>query len=217
MIEQKFQEFKKTYEDAVNSIHEYLTNDDLSDMKHLVEWMLVTDEPPCGYVRSRQFNGDLDSAEKFAAILSEIHHAVYDDGDIAFVTVDGKPRIVLADRYEEDFIEHVLSELEKQDQVRVENGRAVLIKPTYDIKILHINANEFGKVFDEWHIKDTKDWFIKCAAMYGLEMATATYSRSRLWNQDWPNEFKDEIDQRSKFWDSIRGWSRATKDAPDKE
>lgn len=79
----------------------------------LANWMLTSGVNPYEYLPD-EWAGSLSCAQSFSALLHSIHHAMYDDGDITFITVDGCPRIVFFWAKEDNFEDLVLSKHEKR-------------------------------------------------------------------------------------------------------
>lgn len=144
----KFTEFKKNYDEAVESIIGF---QDHPQMGGLVRWMMETETNPYGYLPSH-YAGSLSSAEAFAGLLHMIQYSLYDDGDITFVTVNGEPRIVFAWKHEDNFRDLVLYDQEKEFE------SDPLLKTTYKIKVLNIEPNEFGTVYDAYKIQFQEKW-----------------------------------------------------------
>ena len=137
----KLKEFEKAYREALKNIAAFC--DDL-ELGELTRWMLETDANPYAYL-PEGWASALETAEGFSSLLNHIHHAVYDDGDITFVTVNGEPRIVFAHQADSDFREAVLSQQEKDLEKRPIFGK---LRPQ-EIEVLNdLKPSEFGKLYD---------------------------------------------------------------------
>lgn len=105
-------EWKKSFDEAVDSIEKAITpksHDDIPTAKFrkLAKWMLENKYSPYDYMsfghqnfKSNPYNTDFS--------LSTLHHALVDDGDVAFVTfkVEGEIKrifIIFANRHDEYF------------------------------------------------------------------------------------------------------------------
>lgn len=105
-------EWKKSFEDAVASIEDSITpqaHDDSQTTKfrQLAQWMLKSEHSPYDYMSlGHQSFKSTPYATDFS--LNMLHHALVDDGDIAFVTfkVEGETQkvfMIFADRHDNNF------------------------------------------------------------------------------------------------------------------
>jgi hypothetical protein len=166
----KFKTFKKVYEEAVESIHRFI--DDPSDMNGLADWLMTTDASPYSYLQEG-YAGMMSTAEGCADLLATIHHAVYDDGDITFVTVNNAPRIVFAHRCDEGFRDVVLCRQEKE----IENRLIFGIIKKYEIEVLDIKPNDFPKIYNAYQLKELQRSFSCDAGRCGIEFAVEHYKK----------------------------------------
>ena len=179
----KFEKFQANYDEAIKTIKQLQGPSEYEpQMNGLVNWLLETDANPYSYL-PEGWAGSISSAEGFASLLGVIHHAVYDDGDITFVTVNGEPRIVFVHKFEDNFRNYVLTTQEKE----MENGAW---RTEYDVKFLDIEPNEFGVIYDAFQIKEIKRWFTSDARAHGVEWAASHYRSYKLWNEAWVEEYK---------------------------
>lgn len=152
----KLKEFQKSYEDAVEAIKTFSEPTMYNPpMDGLVRWMLETEANPYGYLPNN--GSSLSSAESFAGLLYSISHALYDDGDITFVSVNGEPRIVFAHKSEDNIRSMALSPVEQERECGV-NSPYSWYPAEYEIKILDIEPNQFGQLYDEYTTKLHKEW-----------------------------------------------------------
>lgn len=158
MFEMK--KFQDNFDQAIKTIEQYQTTQ--STMQSLVEWMLTTDANPYSYL-PEAYAGSVDSAEMFAGLLNTIHHALYDDGDITFVAVNGEPRIVFVDRYD----------VEKQ----FPKGKVV--------EVLDIEPGEFVTLYNEYQTKEIKRCFITDAKRFGLDFGVEHYKHYKCFDTNW--------------------------------
>lgn len=184
---QKFQEFQEAYDDAVVTINQFLTDTQCAEMQGLVQWLMTTDASPYSYLPSN-WVGSVNTAEGFASLLYHIHHAVYDDGDICFITVNGEPRIRFLYRHDPRFRDLVLN---NSELVMEKDGRR-----TYDIQVLDITPNEFGEVYDAWQKKDLRRRFILDSVVQGTKWASDYYRNRRCWDESWVTECAEEIENK---------------------
>lgn len=181
--------FEQEYNKAIQSICSYLEPTDCEPPMHeLVRWMLDTDINPYSYLQ-KNMASYAQTAEGFKTLLGLIYHALYDDGDIEFVSVDGEPRIVFANRWDDNFRDIVLSQQEKNMEKRPVFGE---IKPI-EILALDIEPKDFGVLCDKYHEQGIKKCFIIDAARFGVEYAKDCYSGYKCWNDNWIKDCESEI------------------------
>lgn len=186
----KFEEFKKNYEEAVATIEMFLQPTQYNPPMHgLVKWMMETDANPYSYL-PHNWAGSMSSAESFAGLLHYISHALYDDGEITFVAVNGEPRIVFVWKHECSFRELVLTEQEQ----RLEKDFAHLKGSSpYDVTVLDIKPEEFGDLYDEYQREWLKRCF-KCDSRRGGKAILDHYRKYKLWDDSMiPEEFLEEM------------------------
>jgi hypothetical protein len=111
-IEDRLADLDLKHRKAFAVINKHL-NDPDKDVRKLVRWLAETDANPYTILHENWAKA-YDSAENFAALCRHIHHALVDDGDIEFVTVDGEPRIVFTRFDEPDFRNIALNDIEKE-------------------------------------------------------------------------------------------------------
>ena len=180
----KFDQFQKNYDEAIETIKLFQQPGEYEpQMNGLVNWMLESDANPYSYL-PENWAGHVSSAEGFASLLNMIHHAVYDDGDITFVTVNGGPRIVFVHQMEDNFRKYVLS---RQEQDMENNPR---YRAAYEIKVLDIEPNEFGPLYDAHMVEEIKGWFENDAWAHGVDWAAGHYRKYKLWNEAWVEEVR---------------------------
>lgn len=183
-INDKFEQFQQAYNEALDTINEFLKpSDNEPQINGLVQWMLETDANPYAYL-PKEWASSLYTAENFADLLNYIHHAVYDDGDITFVTVNDEPRIVFANQHEENFRDHVLNNQEKEVEKNLICGRY----NNYDIKVLDIEPNEFGALYNTFQRDHIKRCFIRDSTRFNVEWAANLYREYHCWDENWITE-----------------------------
>jgi hypothetical protein len=189
----KFEIYKKIYEEAVKNIQRFI--DEPSDMNELAAWLMTTDANPYSYLE-QGYAGMMSTAEGCAGLLETIHHAVYDDGDITFVTVDDEPRIVFAHRFDEGFRDVVLCRQEKEIEKRLIFGK---IKQ-YEIEILYIKPNDFPEIYNAYQVKNLQRCFSCDVGRHGIDFAVDIYKKYACFREDWVEICADEIAKWSKFY-----------------
>lgn len=181
-----FEKFEKSHQEAIRSIKTFLEDDSYKDMQILVKWLLITDANPYSFLPNHWASIAYGSAQGFSGLLMFIHHAVYDDGDISFVTVNGEPRIVFINKHDIN-PRNVLSESEQYSL----NMKLQCWKPTYEIVALDIAPNDFGNVYNEWHANWIRQCFINDAEQFeSAEEAAKHYRKYVCWKEAWIEEYK---------------------------
>lgn len=177
--------FEKTHQEAMLHINGFLTEP--SDMQELVQWMLTTEINPYSYLPEK-WAGAVTSSTSFEYLLNAIHHALYDDGDISFVTVNEEPRIVFAAPDDDNFRQKALNTQEQH------SGKQ------YTIEVLNIHPKEFGPLCETHSIQNLKKHFAMDAAKWGAAFAATHYSTYACFNQAWITECAEAIQKWQKFY-----------------
>ena len=151
------------------------------EMRALTELLLETEANPWCYL-PEYWAGCTESSSGMYALLNNIHHALYDDGDISFPIVNGRPQIVFVWKNEKNYADYVLSETQKQ--FRDERG------VEYEIEFCK-DALDFVARHKEFHRTDIQRCFILDAAMHGITFAVNHYCEYANFDSDW--EFDDII------------------------
>lgn len=181
----RFETFQKRYDRAIAEIQGFL-NDTRDPMSPLAHWMMETDVNPYGFL-PENWAGHSESVEGFSSLLRLISHALHDDGDMTFVSVNGKPRIVFENRWDIATNHKLaLSSIERNTEERIGWDR-------YTVEILDIKPEEFGPLVDAHEQKELRRYFMNDAEMFGLNDAVERHGNRKLWNPDWIEEFKQEF------------------------
>ena len=101
----KIDEYRKNFEEAIAEIELAMNTD--NSIQPLVRWLMCSEASPYSYLQ-RSRAGLTNTAEGMLDLINEIHHAVYDDGDITFVLFNGCPVIIFACQHEADFTDKVV-------------------------------------------------------------------------------------------------------------
>lgn len=183
----KFEKFQSNYDAAIESIKKFLEPGPYEpQMNGLVKWMMETDVNPYSYL-PEGWAGSTGSAEAFDSLLGYIHHAVYDDGDICFVTVDGAPRIVFAHQHDDNFRDRVLTAQEKSMELNPIYGNKC------EIVVLKIQPNEFGPMVEAVERDRIKQCFIWDSARNDVEWVATNYRKYKCWDESWIDECKEKV------------------------
>lgn len=175
--------FHTKFNAAIDYIQEILDKpEDAYDyeVSVLVKWMLTTEANPYSYLPEGH-QSSFYSAQDFYGLISIIRHALYDDGDITFVKVNGEPRITFIWQHEDNFEDLILSEQDKRLKEMSMVG--------YEVEILDISPAEFPDVYEEYLLNSIKKSFLWDAKRRGLDFAIHHYSKQyRCYDPAWENE-----------------------------
>lgn len=170
----------RRHADAKEQVERFLDPADSrgKDMYRLVQWMLETDSDPYGYLQ-HTWAESIKTATGFASLLAHISHAIHDDGDICFVTVNSEPKIVFSHPSYPDFEQYVVWP-DLQKSVYKYQGMP-------EIALLDIRPNEFGDVYDRYEASRLARLFridTRAALRSGTPIAQviAQYETYRLWD-----------------------------------
>lgn len=195
----KFEKFEQVHQSAMREIQGYRDIDKDSynyGMVCLVEWMLKTDINPYQYVDGR-YAGLTDTSTGFLSLLNIIHHALYDDGEIEFVSIDGQPKMVFANRYDNDFYSVILSNTDKE--IIEKTGRPI----TDFINVLDVEPKEFITLCEQYHKNHIQRCYVVDAARHGISFADSHYSSYDCWEEGWRCEFDDEIKREKEAYEKL--------------
>ena len=187
----KFDAWNAAHSAAIARINEYLkpNKHHAVQMNDLVEWMINTDINPFAYLPAK-WASSVDTATGFVALLDHIHHALYDDGDITFVTVNDEPRIVFANQYANNFNDDVIT---TNDRAIAERRGIITGDSSINIVVLDITPGEFGPLREKYDIAMMKRAFAFEAARRGVDFAVSSASVSKLFNPAWIEECAEQI------------------------
>lgn len=182
----KLEDFNQKHEEAIALIHSYVDNpEDYPEMYELAVWLLETKHHPSNYLTEKD-SEFTDYAQGFAGLLDNIYNAVYDDGSLTFVTVNGAPRIVFYEEWEDNFESIVLSRREKQWNIDLDRHIGLGKLKPYEISVIDIQPNEFGKLYDEYNTKLDKSWlridFLRTQYKEGLDVAIEKFKGHPLYD-----------------------------------
>lgn len=183
----RFAEWERNYQTALVDIEAYRH---VEATQAIAEWLLTTQASPYQFLPAGWGNA-LSSPGETSGLLAVIHHALVDDGEIEFVSVNGMPRIVFCDHREDNFREVALTPEEQQ-------------KADVELKVLDCTADEFGALVDAATTARLKRCFAMDAAMHGVEFAVKHYSDLNGYNPLWIDELEPEIERRKRFYSTMR-------------
>lgn len=184
----RFEKFQRNYDSAIDTINHFLTDDSHeSSMKELTLWLMETEINPYSFL-PELWAASLENAQSFASLLGHISHALYDDGDITFVTVNNCPRIVFANRYD---IEANRQLALSKTEIDSEGRRNRLL---YQVEILTIKPEEFGLLAEKYHESEIRRCFLGDAE-HNLEWAISHYRKYKCWQDSWISDFHDGVEE----------------------
>ena len=142
-------EWKKSFDEAISSI-ENAINPQVHDNAHtikfrkLAKWMLETEHSAYDYM-SMGHQSFKNNPYDTDFVLSMLHHALVDDGDIAFVTfkVEGKTQkifVMFVDKYDDNF-DNLCREDNKEAINSLISMRETYINMVNDLKAKGLEAN----------------------------------------------------------------------------
>ena len=171
---------EQRHQEALASIEQY-RNSKEPEMRAITEHLLATDANPYSFL-PHAWAGAMETSTGFAGLLSTIHHALVDDGDISFPMVNDQPRIAFVWQHEENYADYILSDQEKD--MRVRWGSEYKIEQCKDVM-------DWIACHREYHRKDIRRCYIQDAARQGWEFAAEHYSRYANFDPEW--EFDEAV------------------------
>ena len=175
----RFDSLRKIAEDAIDFLEESATEESECDV--LIRWMLETDANPYSFLKYKDAKC-FYSAEGMERLVRKVIHAVEDEGNICFVTINGEPTIVFEHVDDPDLYNKSLSEEHFKLQKYLKNSDPI------KVEVLDIKPNEFPAVHNEYFKKELKKLFIQFANLHGVEQASDYCSKYSLFDDEWVNE-----------------------------
>lgn len=159
----KIDEYRKNFEEAIAEIELAMNTD--NSIQPLVRWLMCSEASPYSYLpRSRA--GLTNIAEGMLDLINEIHHAVYDDGDITLILFNGRPVIIFACQHEAEFADKVVKAFSHESDMRNFNT----------VEVLGDSIQEFVDRLRDYFEKEMRRHFITTTSIYGVEFAKEHYS-----------------------------------------
>lgn len=188
--------FNSAHENAIFNIKKYLNKEPHEydyEMSHIVNFMLNSDHNPYLYLQGG-FEHLVQTSTGFSSLINEIKHALYDDGDIEFVTVFDQPRIIFADKNSLNFYNRILK-ISEEKQLRRQG------KDIKDVvRILPKDAKNFAILCQQVHESNLKRCYVNDAARHSVKFANEHYSSYSCWSDEWENELSEKIREREKLF-----------------
>lgn len=143
------------------------------EYKHLINWLVSFRWNPYVLFANQGWASSLNNAESFSGLLSAIHHAMVDDGDICFPVVNGSPRIAFVWKNEDNVEKYVCMEREK--------GNANEISFLKD-------AYEFTAAYDEYQTNQLRKCVKSDLKRFDKEFVLKNYSYTVGFNKEWVDD-----------------------------
>ncbi len=170
------EKFQTAHDDAMREINDTVSQD--NEFAQVVRYLLETDANPYSYL-PEQWASCMSTATGFVVLISNIHHSLYDDGDISFPVVNGEPKISFYWKNEDNYNHLVLNDTQKHSKEHFGHE--------YDVKQLS-TILEFIEAHKEYHRKDILRCFIHDAAMTSVEFASEHYSKYANFSYEWEDD-----------------------------
>ena len=122
-----------------------------NDTEMFFKWLLNTTQNPFNIFFSNEIANSCCSIQGLAILYDIIHHALYDDGAITFISINDCPKIIFSDRTSYN------NDQEFLDAIKLENlydSHYCKTPPVY--KILDCDIKEFIRLRDQYYRKQIK-------------------------------------------------------------
>lgn len=183
----KFEEFETAYINAVKSIKKYQEDEDIGV---LVNWLLETDSNPYSFLDDETARYTY-TAEGFSTLCHLLHHALIDDGDVSFYSIDGRPQIKFVWRYEME--EETRLEM---SIVRTEDDKPKLHKEEVPcVYHFYENYHEWITAKEIYDTEDLKRCYLWDKEISGEEFANQHYEKYKRFDPEWKTL---EVERRKK-------------------
>lgn len=172
----KVAEMIENHNQALRGIDRCLSNTDEPEMQAITQYLLETEENPYCFL-PEEWAGAMETTTGFYSLLSNIHHALYDDGAIIFPITYSGPQIVFSEKY--SFDENPLDHKDK---------RVKYCKDVYDFIDKH----------KAYFRAQVRIWFLSDQNL-GLEKAIEHYSKYSCFDKEWIKEYKPVLSSKEYF------------------
>lgn len=168
-------------------LEEFLNED--SELGKLTRCLLTTERNPYSIINEGYSQENLSS---FLTLIHELNHALYDDGEITFYTVNNEPRISLEyDFSENDYLNEFEKTLVKNNKELWKNDPDMKDFKLYECKKLSISIDDWIVLSEEYHKADIKDCFIH--DYDGTDWAVEHYKKYKFFEESWIEEAKSKL------------------------
>ena len=138
----------KKMKETFNEELEYLTEllESGSEFSKLAEYLLTTDRNPYSILNEGY---DKEEISSFNDMLRTLNHALYDDGDVTFYTVNGEPRFGF---FEKDVPKNrFLSNIQIEIEIQYD-------KPRYSVEVLPINISNWIELSEAYRLAEIEKY-----------------------------------------------------------
>ena len=95
-------------------VENILSSKEQSDVNDFIRWVFNEDVNGYSLFSDHYWGSSFDSFQGIRGLVHQLRHAIYDDGDIAYVNTNIGPVISFKDRFEPDFKTRFLREIKNQ-------------------------------------------------------------------------------------------------------
>lgn len=145
-VEHRLKIMENNIEKQLNELEEYLEEN--SEFGRLVTYLLTTERNPYSIING----GYSQDHISFLNLVRDLHHSIYDDGDITLYTINDAPRISLKYNFT---TKDSLSDFEKQLEKNYSSFKSKDFK-LYEFKKLPYDIDNWIKLSEEFHYNDIK-------------------------------------------------------------
>lgn len=171
LTHKKLFELEESHNIAMREIGEYLHTP--SSMQPLVEWILSSDMSVYDYM-PREWANEMFRSEGVADLLGAIHHALYDDGEIEFVKVNGKPFMVFYGKWNEDFVDYVVEQFTHEADT----------EKLYYMEVLPKDPGQFVELLKQRWLRQLKGYILWDAGQKGgWDFTVSMHSGKHMFDQ----------------------------------
>lgn len=163
----------------------------------LFHWILNTEENPyCYFVQGGHASWTY-SVQGLDGLYSQIHHALEDDGELTFVTINGEPMIDFRGPWDFE------SDKKYCDTLAAEVSTNLHFLPfenEVEVKILEQDVDEFIRLREEYSTRHLRDCFKHEARARGKEFAVDLYRSKPFFKESWIAEVDEYLAQKDPWF-----------------
>ena len=189
-ISYRMQRIEENYKEALQNIQSALDDNSAPELRALTKFFMETDISPYNFLPDG-YAGGFNQAEGLSELISVIHHALYDDGDISFPIVSGDPRISFISQHEPNYKDYVLTPQEKLYEQRYGPYKIEFATDVYD----------FIEKVKSQHVDWLKKCFIKDVVRFGSEYTKMHYRTYLDYSESWENDLAEEILEKEEMFE----------------
>ena len=179
--------FKEDADNAFKICNKIKNNIPEKESDKLFHWVLNTEINANDIFVDKADAGSCSSILGLELIYILIHHAIEDDGELSFVSVDGEPQIIRAISQDFDNNDSFLEHVEKT------YGISTKSKPHFEI--LDVTVDEFIFLAEKYRIEKIKKSFLEAVL---TEDEVDKYVQQ--YKDSYPHIFQDEWAEQLTIW-----------------